>query len=180
MLGKFGKLFKHYVGSGEVDILINGDLVQPYVPDTILEYDTEIKFDVNGKTVRLGQPCQEGWQQGRLWLRSRSPESRDQGARKDWLRTSCSVNAISGRAHLDDFPVTNNKTDFRVGTEEWAEITKRLAELLIDLKRESRKLANPGKQMTPKDQAEVEEHIEGSQGHTQNTGTAAGPGPTIT
>src|ERR1700728_855236 len=42
MLHKFGKLFKHYVGSGEVEILINGDPVEPYVPDTIMDYDTEI------------------------------------------------------------------------------------------------------------------------------------------
>jgi hypothetical protein len=161
MLGKFGKLFKHYVGSGEVEILINGDPVEPYVPETIMDYDTEIKFDVGGKVVR-------GWA-------SLSRQGNSKGAygfdlvrqnrvikehEKIGFEPGAALTRIVGELHLDDFPVTNNKTDFRVDTDEWNELSKKLSEILLDLKRESRKLANPGKAMTPKDQAEVEEHIE--------------------
>ncbi len=64
-----------------------------------------------------------------------------------------------GELHLDDFPVTNNKTDFRVDTKEWDLLDKQVAEALTDLKRESRKLAHPGR-LAPKDRQEIKEYID--------------------
>jgi Histidine kinase-, DNA gyrase B-, and HSP90-like ATPase len=161
MLQKFGKLFKHYVASGEVDIIVNNEAVEPYVPDTIPEYDTEFSFDVNGKVVR-------GWA-------GLSKTSSMKGAYgfdlvrqnrviKEHVKVGFAAAAglarLIGEVHLDDFPVTNNKTDFRVDTDEWNQLDKKLAEILTDLKRESRKRANPGRNQTPKDQAEVAQYID--------------------
>jgi Histidine kinase-, DNA gyrase B-, and HSP90-like ATPase len=161
MLQKFGKLFKHYVASGEVEIIVNSEAVEPYVPETIPEYDTEFKFDVNGKVVR-------GWA-------GLSKTSSMKGAYgfdlvrqnrvikehvKIGFAPAAGLARLIGELHLDDFPVTNNKTDFRVDTEEWKQLEDKLAEILTDLKRESRNRANPGRNQSPKDQAEVKEYID--------------------
>jgi len=144
MLKKFGKLFKHFVASGEVEIIVNGDMVEPYVPDTIKEYDTEIKFDLNGKIVR-------GWaslaKQGSMKGAYGFDLIRQNRVIKEHMKIGFPEGAgysrIVGELHLDDFPVTNNKTDFRVDTDEWNELNSKLKELLVDLSRESRKMANP-------------------------------------
>ena len=161
MLQKFGKLFKHYVGSGEVEIIVNSEAVEPYVPDTIPEYDTEFTFDVNGKVVR-------GW----AGLAKTSSMKgaygfdlvRQNRVIKEHVKVGFAAAAglarLIGEIHLDDFPVTNNKTDFRVDTDEWNQLDKKLAEVLTDLKRESRKRANPGRNQSPKDQAEVAQYID--------------------
>lgn len=164
MLAKFGKLFKHYVASGEVEIIVNKDAVEPYMAELIPQYDTPIAFDVNGKTVR-------GWAGLTAKGNSRGAYGFDlvrqnrviKEHEKLGFSPAAALTRLVGELHLDDFDVTNNKTDFRMNTEDWAELSKRLDEFLVDLKRESRKLANPGRQMTPKQDAEVQEHIEAVQ-----------------
>lgn len=161
VLKKFGKIFKHFVASGEVEIVVNGDAVEPVIPDTIKEYDTEIKFEVNGRVVR-------GWAS----LATKGSGKNQYGFDlvrhnrvmvqydKTGFTASAGLTRLVGELHLDDFPVVNNKTDFRRDTAEWHEMERRLnEEFLVDLKRESRKMANPGK-FAAKDQAEVEEYIE--------------------
>jgi len=161
MLQKFGKLFKHYVASGEVEIIVNGDQVEPYVPDTIPEYDTEIQFDVNGKTVRgWASLAKTGSMKGAYGF----DLVRQNRVIKEHVKIGFSAQAalsrIVGELRLDDFPVTNNKTDFRVDTEEWDQLHKALAEVILDLKREARKLANPGRNLAPKDEADIEQYID--------------------
>lgn len=162
VLQKFSKLFKHFVASGEADIIINGEQVLPHVPDTLRDYDTNISFEVNGKVVR-------GWAS---LLKHGSPKG---GYGFDLVRSNrvvteheklgfhaqSALSRVVGELHLDDFLVVNNKTDFRRDTEEWETMVKILNEqFLVDLKRESRRLANP-KKLAPKDQAEVEDYIDG-------------------
>jgi hypothetical protein len=161
MLKKFGKLFKHYVASGDVEIIINKDPVEPYVPDTIKEYDTEISFDINGKLVRgwVGL-AKQGNMKGAYGFDLVRHNRVIKEHEKVGFEPAAAYTRIVGELHLDDFPVTNNKTDFRVDTEEWEQLKKKTAELIVDIKREARKRANPGRQMTPKDEAEVEEYIE--------------------
>jgi hypothetical protein len=161
MLKKFGKLFKHYVASGKVEILVNNDTVEPYLPDTIKEYDLEINFEVNGKLVRgwvglARQSSMKGAYGFDLVRHNRVIKEHE----KIGFPSGAGYARIVGELHLDDFPVTNNKTDFRVDTEEWQQLHKKLQETLIDISRESRKRANPGRAMTPKDEAEVEEYIQ--------------------
>jgi hypothetical protein len=160
MLAKFGKLFKHYVASGEVEIIVNGDPVEPYVPDTITEYDTEIRFDINGKTVRgwagLAKTSSMKGAYGFDLVRHNRVIIEHE---KIGFQPSAALARLIGELHLDDFPVTNNKTAFRVDTEEWELLKKKLAEVLTDLKRESRKRANPGRNPSPKDEADVAEYI---------------------
>jgi hypothetical protein len=161
ILGKFGKIFKHFVAAGEVEIIVNNTQVEPSMPDTIPEYDTEINFEVNGKLVR-------GWAS---LLKHASPKG---GYGFDLVRHNrvmieheklgfspqAALARLVGELHLDDFPVVNNKTDFRRDTSDWDQMVKRLnEEFLADLKREARKKANPGK-LAPKDEAEVEEFME--------------------
>lgn len=160
MLRNFGKVFKHFVASGEVEILINGDPVEPYVPDTIPAYDTELRFDVNGKVVRgWASLAKTGSMKGAYGF----DLIRQNRVIKEHVKVGFAAGAalarLIGELHLDDFPVTNNKTDFRVDTEEWTLLEKQLAELLTDLKREARKLANPGK-LPPKDEADVTQYID--------------------
>jgi hypothetical protein len=134
MLGKFGKLFKHYVGSGEVEILINGDVVEPYVPDTIMEYDTEITFDVNGKVVRgWASLARQGTAKGAYGFDLVRQNRVIKEHEKIGFEASAALTRLVGELHLDDFPVTNNKTDFRVDTDEWTALNKNLAEILVDL-----------------------------------------------
>jgi len=149
------------VASGEVEILINGDAVDPYVPETLPQYDTDIKFDVNGKVVRgWASLAVKGGSKGAYGFDLVRQNRVIKEHEKVGFQPAAALTRLIGELHLDDFPVTNNKTDFRVDTEEWSELSKKLEEVLVDLKRESRKMANPGKFMTPKDEAEVEEHIE--------------------
>jgi hypothetical protein len=170
MLQKFGKLFKHYVASGEVELLINGDSVEPYVPETIPQYDTEIRFDVNGKVVRgwasLARTSSMKGAYGFDLIRHNRVIKEHE---KIGFRAAAALSRIVGELHLDDFPVTNNKTDFRVDTEEWNQLEKALEEALTDLKRESRKLANPGRNLAPKDEADVQEYIDEVRGSLKST-----------
>jgi hypothetical protein len=161
MLKKFGKLFKHYVASGKVEIVVNNDTVEPFMPETIKEYDTEINFEINGKLVRgwvglARQSSMKGAYGFDLVRHNRVIKEHE----KIGFPSGAGYARIVGELHLDDFPVTNNKTDFRVDTEEWQQLSKKLEEALIDIRRESRKRANPGRAMTPKDEAEVEEYIQ--------------------
>ena len=161
VLDKFGKIFKHFISSGEAVIEVNGDPVVPYVPDTLADYDTEIRYEVNGKLVR-------GWAS---LLRTASPKG---GYGFDLIRhnrvvieheklgfaAQAGLARLVGELHLDDFGVVNNKTDFRRDTEDWTSMVRTLNEdFLVDLKRQARKLANPRK-FASKDQADVEEYIE--------------------
>lgn len=161
LMDKFSKIFKHFIAAGEVEILVNGDPVEPHIPETIKEYDTNIEFEVNGKLVK-------GWA-------SLAPKGSPKGAygfdlirhnrlmiehEKLGFQPQAALTRLVGELYLDDFPVVNNKTDFRRDTAEWNEMVKVLNEDWIgDLKRESRKLANPGK-FAAKDQAEVEEYVD--------------------
>lgn len=160
LLEKFGKVFKHFVASGDAEILVNGDPVVPYVPDTLHEYDSSIDFEINGKRIR-------GWVS---LLRTASPKG---GYGFDLIRHNrvmieheklgfqpqAGLARLVGELILDEFPVTNNKTDFRRDTKDWDEMVKRLnEEFLVDIKREARRIANPGA-MKPKDEAEVQEFV---------------------
>jgi Histidine kinase-, DNA gyrase B-, and HSP90-like ATPase len=162
VMERFGKIFKHFIAADDVEILVNGDLVVPHVVDTIADYDTEIDFEVMGKRVF-------GWA-------SLSPKGTGRGAYgfdlvrhsrvlaehvKIGFKPGFGTTRLIGELHLDDFPVTNNKMAFRQDTEAWEPMEKLLEERLVDLVRESRRIANPGKnKLTPKDEAEVEEHID--------------------
>jgi hypothetical protein len=74
------------------------------------------------------------------------------------FQPNAALTRLVGELHLNDFPVTNNKTDFRMDTDEWEQLRAKLEDVLADLKRESRRLANPGK-FAPKDEAEVQEFM---------------------
>jgi hypothetical protein len=161
MLQKFGKLFKHYVGSGDVEILVNDDPVEPYVPDTIRDYDTELRLEINGKVVRgWASLARQGSAKGAYGFDLIRHNRVIKEHEKIGFAAGAGVTRLIGELHLDDFPVTNNKTDFRVGTDEWHELDKQLKEQLLDLTRESRKLANPGRNLAPKDQEDLKQYID--------------------
>ncbi len=162
VLQNFSKTFKHFVASGSVEILINGDPVVPHVADTMRNYDTELRFDVGGKEVR-------GW----VSLATRGSGKGRYGFdlvrhsrvlaehQKIGFSAAPGTTRVVGELHLDDFPVVNNKTDFRRDTEEWHALIRELQKRLVDIARESRRLANPGAaKLEPKDAAELQEHVE--------------------
>lgn len=161
LMSRFSKIFKHFIASGDVEIIVNDDAVEPYLYDTIPEYDTPIEFEVGGKRVH-------GWaslmrrgsgknQYGFDLIRNNRVVSQYQ---KLGFSPSAGLTRLIGELHLDEFPVVNNKTDFRRDTIEWDEMEKRLnEEFIADLKRESRRMANPTK-FAPRQEAEVDEHIE--------------------
>jgi hypothetical protein len=160
LLRNFGKTFKHFVGSGEVEIIVNGDLVEPYMPETIKDYDTELKFEVKDKLVRgWASLAKQGSGKGAYGFDLVRHNRVVREHAKVGFRPAAALTRLIGELHLDSFPVTNNKTDFRVDTEEWQELERKLAEEILDLVRAARKISNPGK-LAPKDEAEVEEHIE--------------------
>lgn len=162
VMDRFSKIFKHFIAEGGVEILVNGDAVVPHVADTIGDYDTEVDFEVMGRRVR-------GWA-------SLSPRGSGKGAYgfdlvrhgrvlaehvKIGFKPGPGTTRIIGELHLDDFNVVNNKTDFRRDTDEWHGMLELLEERIVDLARESRRLANPGAaKLAAKDQAELEEHVE--------------------
>ena len=161
MLQKFSKLFKHYVASGAVEIIVNGDSVEPYVPDTMPEYDTELRFDINGKIVRgWASLARTGTAKGSYGFDLIRQNRVIKEHMKIGFQPNAALTRLVGELHLDDFPVTNNKTDFRVDTEEWTQLSKALEEALTDLKRESRKLANPGRALAAKDQEDIKQYID--------------------
>jgi hypothetical protein len=161
LLDNFGKVFRHFIATGEADILVNGEAVVPHVRDTIKDYDIEIDYEVKGKRVRgwaglLTHGSPRGGYGFDLIRHNRVTIEHE----KLGFTPQAGLTRLTGELHLDDFPVTNNKTDFRRDTEEWDEMVRRLNEdFLVDLKRESRRRANLGK-LTPKDEAEVQDYIE--------------------
>ncbi|MEM8923950.1 MAG: ATP-binding protein [Actinomycetota bacterium] len=160
MLQKFGKIFKHFVASGDVEILINGSPVEPHVPDTIQEYDIDINFEVNSKVVRgWASLATTGTSKGAYGFDLVRHQRVIKEHEKIGFSPGAALTRLVGELHLDDFPVTNNKTDFRVDTEDWAALRRQLEEILADLKRQSRKMANPKANMTPKDEADVEDFV---------------------
>jgi Histidine kinase-, DNA gyrase B-, and HSP90-like ATPase len=160
VLVNFCKVFKHFVGSGDVEILVNGDPVLPVMPETIPEYDTELDFEVNGKRVRgwaglLKRGSGRGQYGFDLVRHNRvMAEHQEIGFTRQTTMTR-----LVGELHMDEFPVTNNKVDFRRDTEEFRLLNEIVGEKIDELKRESRRMAKPG-EFGRKDQAEVEEHIE--------------------
>ncbi len=157
VLNKFGKIFRHFVASGDVELTINDDPVIPVYRETINDYDTAIDFEVNGKRVRgfatlltKGAPT-AGY--GITLIRHNRLVAENE---KLGFSASAGLTRLYGELHLDEWPVNNNKTDFRRDTPDWDAMVKRLnEEYLAELKRESRRMANPGK-LKGKDQAEVE------------------------
>ena len=162
VLAKFAKTFKHFVAAGDVEILVNGDAVVPHVADTIKDYDTELDFTVEGKRVR-------GWvsiatrgtgkgQYGFDLIRHNRVLTEHE---KIGFKSGPGTTRVVGELYLDDFPVVNNKTAFRQDTQKWNEMVRALEEHIVDVVRQSRKLANPGKEgLAPKDEAELKEHLE--------------------
>jgi hypothetical protein len=161
ILDKFGKLFKHFAASGDVEILINGDPVQPVMPDTIPDYDMKIDFEVKGKRVRgwaglLSKGSPKGAYGFDLVRHNRVMSEHE----KLGFNPQSTLTRVVGELHLDEFPVTNNKTDFRRDTEEFNDMVRILnEEWIADLKRASRGMATK-KKFEPKDQAEVAEFMD--------------------
>ena len=161
ILSKFGKTFKHFVASGDAEILVNGDAVVPHIPDTIKENDVELSFEVNGKPVR-------GW----VGIATKGTGKGQYGFdlvrhnrvlceyEKIGFPASAGTTRVIGELQLDDFPVVNNKTDFRRDTEDWDALQRALKEQIVDVVRESRRLANPGRELEAKDKAELKEHMD--------------------
>jgi hypothetical protein len=160
VLAKFGKTFKHFVASGEVDILVNKEEVVPHIADTLKEHDTEITFDVDGRRVKgWASVATKGSGKGQYGFDLIRHNRVLAEHEKIGFKSGPGTTRVVGELHLDAFPVVNNKTAFRQDTHEWAAMVKALQEQIIDVVRESRKLAAPGKQLAPKDKAELEEHM---------------------
>lgn len=159
ILEKFSKIFKHFIAANEVEILVNNTEVVPFVRDTIKEYDTEIAFEVNGKPVRgWASLATHGSGRGRYGLDLIRHNRVVVEHVKMGFKPGSTMTRLVGELHLNDFAVTNNKTDFRTDTDDWKQLNEQMWEVLGDLKRENRRLAHPGK-FAPKDEAEVEEYI---------------------
>ena len=160
LIDKFSKIFKHFIAAGEVEIVVNGDSVEPTFPETLKDYDTNLDFDVNGKRVRgWASLAVRGSMKGAYGFDLVRHNRLMIENEKLGFSPQAALSRLVGELYLDDFPVVNNKTDFRRDTEDWKKLGDVLSEAIADLKRESRKLANPGK-FAPKDQAEVEEYVE--------------------
>lgn len=161
VLNKFGKIFKHFVASGDVEIVVNETPVVPVYRETLDEYDVPIDFEVGGKRVRgfatllsKGAPT-TGY--GLTLIRHNRLVSENE---KLGFSATSSLTRLYGELHLDPWPVNNNKTDFRRDTPDWDEMVRNLNEdYLADLKRESRRMANPSR-LKGKDKAEVDHWTE--------------------
>lgn len=161
VIDKFGKIFKHFIADGGVEIIVNDEQVEPFIPDVISDYYTEINFEVNGKSVRgWASLLSKGSGKGKYGfdlVRGNRVMIRYE---KIGFAPGPGTTRITGELHLNDFSVTNNKTDFRRDTDDWYDLNKTLKEELVDLVRVSRKMANPGaSKLDPKDQVEVDNYI---------------------
>lgn len=150
-----GRVFRHFVKSEQVQILVNGVAVAGAEWD--LETDTgieKIDGDVNGKRVR-------GWIG---FQRVFTPKG---GYGIDLIRHNRVVrrhekigfgahpkyNKIVGEVFLDDFEVVNNKTDFVRDTDDWRQFDDLMKKALKPLTLlASRKY---GGDLAPKDKARV-------------------------
>jgi hypothetical protein len=160
VLKKFGNIFKYFIASGDVEIVVNDDPVVPSYRETLDDYDTKIDFEVNNKRVvgfatllKTGAPT-SGY--GMTLIRHKRVISENE---KLGFSAQAGLTRLYGELHLDDWPVNNNKTDFRRDTTDWDEMEKILNEHLVELKRESRRMAHPGK-LKGKDKAEVDTFTE--------------------
>jgi hypothetical protein len=160
ILEKFGKIFKRFISANEVEMLVNNTDVVPFVRDTINDYDTEIAFEINGKPVAgWASLATKGSGRGQFGFDLIRHNRVVVEHVKLGFKASSTTSRIVGELHLNDFAVTNNKTAFRDDTDDMNQLNAKMEEILSDLKRENRRLANPGK-FSPKDQAEVEEYID--------------------
>lgn len=159
ILEKFGKIFKHFISANEVEMLVNNTEVVPFVRDTIKDYDTEIAFEINGKPVTgWASLATKGSGRGQYGFDLIRHNRVVVEHVKLGFKPSSTTSRLVGELHLNDFSVTNNKTAFRDDTDDMKQLHDKMEEVLSDLKRENRRLANPGR-FAPKDEAEVEEYI---------------------
>ena len=158
VLSASGKTFRHFLANEPIVIQVNGTEAEPFVHETLKEYDTELDLQVGDRRVRgwasLAPHGSGRGQYGFDLVRHNRVMSEYE---KIGFNASASYTRLVGELHLDDFPVTNNKTAFRVDTNDWNELNRQVEEAIADLKRESRRLANPGRDLSQKDKAEVDE-----------------------
>src|SRR2546426_534630 len=142
--GKFAQLFQHFIREGELSITINGNLVRPGEPEVFERSRVPIDFKVtNGWRVsgwvgllkKSSQRNRYGFQLVRHRRVMREYE-------KIGFNPHPAAARIYGELHLDEFPTNYHKTDFIRGTDEWVEMEKRLADLLVPVKRQSVRLAH--------------------------------------
>ena len=137
---QFAKVYKHFIESGEVAILINGEAVNPMQVDLLPELYKEFDFTLrSGKRVRgwagATKKAGQNWKFGfDLINHGRIIKPNDFLSRQ----AHTSLARLTGEIHLDDFPTDVHKTDFLRDNDDFQEmqillIEEELAELITKI-----------------------------------------------
>lgn len=137
---QFAKVYKHFIDSGEVELLINGEPVNPVTVDLIPELYKEFDFTLrSGKRVRgwagATKKAGQNWKFGfDLINHGRIIKPNDFLSRQ----AHTSLARLTGEIHLDDFPTDVHKTDFLRDNDDFQEmqlllIEHELAELITKI-----------------------------------------------
>jgi Histidine kinase-, DNA gyrase B-, and HSP90-like ATPase len=124
-----GRIFRHYIKSEQVEIIVNDTPVAPHEWDLLDDYTVPFDFEINGKKVwgwyglqkKASQKTGYGFE---LIRRNRIMKRHD----KLGFRPHPKLAMLAGELHLDDFPVTANKTDFIRETPDWVELEDQMRE----------------------------------------------------
>lgn len=156
VVGAFGRIFKHFLTDGQVEIFVNSDPVTPEEPRLLDEYTKPFSFELHGHSVRgwyglLEKSSQVGGYGFELIRHKRAMRRYEKIGFKPHPRLA----RLTGEIHLDSFPVTNNKMDFVRDTEEWRELDKMIGNLMTEIRGIASKMAS--KKLDQKDLAQIED-----------------------
>ena len=152
MLNAFGRIFRHFLIDGEVEIIVNDEPVVPEEPELLEQCTTEFSFEVQGHQIRgwsglMRRSSQTGGYGFELIRHKRAMRRHEKIGFKPHPRLAW----ITGEIHLDTFPVTNNKMDFVRDTPLWREFETTIGKLTTEIRSMSAALASKKR---------VDQHVE--------------------
>lgn len=158
ILLNFGRIFKHFVRSGDVEILVNEEPVTPETPKLIDEYTKQFSFEVQGQKVHGWYGLQEKYSTtggyGFELIRNDRAMLRHE---KIGFKPHPRLARLIGEIHLDTFPVANNKMDFMRDTELWREFEETLGRIIAEIRGIAGQLAS--RKVEAKDKVQIDEEV---------------------
>jgi len=156
MLVAFGRIFKHFIHDGGVEILVNGEPVVAEEPKLLDQYTKPFAFEVQGHKVQGWSGLQTRYSQtggyGFELIRHNRVLLRHE---KIGFKPHPRLARLVGEIHLNDFPVTNNKMDFIRDTALWREFEEMFSKITAEIRGIAGRLAS--KSLDQKDIARIED-----------------------
>lgn len=169
VLANFGRIFRHFLKDGTVEIIVNGEPVVAEEPKLMEQYTKQFSFDVDGNNVHGWYGLTERYVvtggYGFELIRHKRAMRRHE---KLGFKSHPRLARLVGEIHLDTFPVTNNKMDFVRETPLWREFEEMIGNFTSEIRGIAGKLAS--KKVDQKDLARIDDARSEVQGALNSQG----------